>query len=161
MTNTLDFINSNPCTVKDFSVVTFMTPAYFNLEKSYHDIAKHMYVFIHDKQKVGILSDKQQQDATNVLGLFIPHGYPVKNLNGVNITPYFEMSDCEGFSPAKEVNVGIYNLDNNTILSNQMRWDAQHPCINPRCADESDDMRIALYTECEAIGKTLKTKGQK
>lgn len=154
MTNTKT-VNSNRCKIKKFSVVSFMTPAYFNLEKSYHDTTRHMYVFINDKQKIGILSDKQQQDATNVLRWFIPYDYPIRSLQDVNIAPYFEMADTEGFDSSKEVNIGIYDLDNDKILASRMRWDAQHPCINPRCTDESDDMRVALYTECEAIGRTL------
>jgi hypothetical protein len=151
---------AKPCTIENFTVVTFMNPTYFDLEQSYHDIENHKYCFVLDKRKLGVMTEQQKKKAEQVWSLFIPYGYQIKNLNGVNNTLLFEMEDTKGFNPAKEVNICFYDLDHNEILTRQMRWNREHPfnAGTEKFPDEAWEGRKQLYTEWERIGQTLLEK---
>ena len=150
----------NFCTVKNFTVSTFMNPTYFDLKRSYHDKLRNMYCFILDKRRLGKMTEQQKKKVEQIWKWFIPHNYPVKNLNSVNNTLLFEMADTEGFDPAKEVNICFYDLDHNEILTRQMRWDKEHlfNAGTERFPNEAWEDRKQLYTEWERIGKTLLDK---
>ena len=139
--------------IKNFTISTFMNPTYFDLERSFHDTDKHMYCFVFDINRMGEMSDEQREQAWEAMKLFTSN----KVMLG-NSTLLFEMSDSEGFNPTKEVNVCVYDLDFNEVTDLYTRWDKNHPCINPRCADQNDEQRKRIYTEWERIGKTLKNK---
>jgi len=139
------------CTIKSFTILDFMNPTYFNLERSFHDVGRHMYCFVFDVNKMGEMSDKQREQVWKAMRLFTSN----KAMLG-NSTLLFEMEDLDGFNPAKEVNICVYDLDFNEITDSYMRWDKNHPLITPKCADQNYEQRIQIYTEWERIGKTLK-----
>jgi len=148
---------TTPCTIENFSVATFMNFTYFDLKKSYHDISRGMYCFIMDKKKLGTMTKKQIKDTMSVLKYFVPHGFDAKSLDNFNTTLLFEMSDSEGFNPAKEVNECIYDLDNKKVITRKNRWSKEHPfnAGTEKFPDEAWKNRKQLYTEWERIGKTL------
>jgi len=138
-------------TIKSFTILDFMNPTYFNLEQSFHDTDRHIYCFVFDINKMGEMSDEQLEQTWKAMRLFTSD----KIMLG-NSTLLFEMEDIDGFNPAKEVNVCVYDLDFYEITDRYMRWDKNHPCINSKCSDQNDEQRRHIYTEWERIGKTLK-----
>jgi len=148
------------CKIKNFTVATLLNPTYFSLEESYYDKSRKMYCFVLSKQKLGIMMDKQIKDFENVFRYFIPHDYDARKLEGINTTLLFEMADTDGFDPAKEVNICIYDSDNKNILTRQIRWNKNHTynAGTERFPDEAWESRKLLYTEWERIGKTLLVK---
>ena len=138
-------------TVKNLTILDFMNPTYFNLERSFHDTDRHMYCFVFDINKMGNMSNEQREQILETMWMFTSD----KIMLG-NSTLLFEMEDSDGFNPTKEVNVCVYDLDFNEVTDRYMRWDKNHPCINSKCADQNDEQRRHIYTEWDRIGKTLK-----
>ena len=134
------------------TILDFMNTTYFNLERSFHDTDRRMYCFVFDIKKMGNISDEQREQIYETMWMFTSD----KIMLG-NSTLLFEMEDSNGFNPAKEVNICVYDLDFNEVTDRYMRWDKNHPCINPKYADQNDELRKQIYTEWERIGKTLKS----
>ena len=152
MTKTMNRTETvSDCTTKNLTILDFMNTTYFDLERSFHDMDRHMYCFVFDINKMGTMSDKQREQIFQTMWMFTSD----KIMLG-NSTLLFEMEDTDGFNPAKEVNIGVYDLDFNEVTDRYMRWDKNHPCINSKCADQNDEQRKQIYTEWEKIGKTLK-----
>ncbi len=153
MKNTKTVATTTTCTAKNFTILDFMNPSYFDLEHSFNDTDRHMYCFVFDINKMGEMSDNQREQAWKAMRLFTSD----KIMLG-NSTLLFEMEDSEGFDPAKEVNVCVYDLDFNEVTDRYMRWDKNHSynAGTERFPDQAWGGRKQLYTEWERLGKALR-----